>query len=1034
MIAWNKELMDITVYLRSARPTCHARGIAMSRLQRAPKRRSSDGIAWFHWVYLLYFAVVGNDEISAAVPSTKAQWIWPVQSRAENQTACFRRNFTVNQPVKAATLRGWADFNRMSVYLNDRLVAEVEDYGRPCEVDVRPFLQPGDNLLAVQGVSSAGPAAVAVALEVVFEDVDRQEVATDARWIASMLAKEGWQSPAFKPERWTNVKSFGALAAEPCFATTGNAATSELDDYTQWKQALGTNTVADPATFLVPEGFQIELLRSAQPGEDSWIGMTFDPRGRLIVAKESQGLLRMTLPKDNQGAIQVDSINDSLKECRGLLWAYDSLYVNANESKGLYRLRDTDGDDQLDETKLLYSSAGSAGHGRNDLAFGPDGMIYAIHGDSVELPKGFADLTSPFRESRRGIKTREGHVIRTDKEGRHWEIVCAGLRNPYGIDFNADGEMFTYDADAEHDMGAPWYRPTRVDHLVAGADYGWRGVTGSWPPYYPDHPDNGLPNLDIGRGSPTGVKFGTRSNFPPQFRKALFILDWSYGRIICVHLTPRGASYACRAETFVKGRPLNVTDLEFGPDGSLYFVTGGRKTQSGLYRVRYVGPKVTEEPPTTQQLARHDHATGTRALRRKLESLCGPQGSLAVEEAWPHLDSADPWIRHAARIAIEHQPLADWQVRALTESRPGAALTALLALARSDANEAREQIVRRLAELPLERWPVEQQLVALYIHELCLPNLKVSPEIAAAVASRFDRLYPHQSAAMNRSLSGLLGELESPHFIPKTLDLLSGEITEREQLHDLFVLSQCKQAWKLEDRKSFLRAFQRAEQFQGGEGMPKFLRQIKADWEKSLSDSERTELSALTSITQTSFDLSAAPASARPFVKEWKTDDLAASLSAVGQGRSFEQGKAMFATLCIRCHRVSNRGVSIGPDLTSVSRRFSRRDMLESIIQPSKVIAEQYRNVQVVTTDGRIIVGQVAPSTDFRSPALRIATNLLDNGQFIEVPKVEIESHAVSGISPMPQGLLNTLTRDEILDLLAFLEVAGNSNATNFKP
>src|SRR6185369_1719777 len=102
--------------------------------------------------------------------------------------------------------------------------------------------------------------------------------------------------------------------------------------------------------------------------------------------------------------LKVETIEDTLKECRGLLYAYDALYVNANESKGLYRLRDTDGDDRFDEVKLLYASAGSAGHGRNGLALGPDGMIYSIHGDSVEMPTNFDDLTSPFREQRRGQK------------------------------------------------------------------------------------------------------------------------------------------------------------------------------------------------------------------------------------------------------------------------------------------------------------------------------------------------------------------------------------------------------------------------------------------------------------------------------------------------------------------------------------------------------------------------------------------------------------------------------------------------------
>src|SRR5262245_10851268 len=157
-----------------------------------------------------------------------------------------------------------------------------------------------------------------------------------------------------------------------------------------------------------------------------------------------------------------------------------------------------------------------------------------------------------------------------------------GLRNPMDVAFNADGEMFTYEADMERDIGAPWYRPTRVLHLVPGGDYGWRRGIGNLPPYSPDT----LPAaVDIGVGSPTGIEFGTASRFPEPYRQALFIGDWAYGRILAVQLRPRGASYGGSFTEFLAGRPLNVTDLTFGPDGALYFVTGGRGTKSGLYRV-----------------------------------------------------------------------------------------------------------------------------------------------------------------------------------------------------------------------------------------------------------------------------------------------------------------------------------------------------------------------------------------------------------------------------------------------------------------
>src|SRR6266853_4923312 len=139
-----------------------------------------------------------------------------------------------------------------------------------------------------------------------------------------------------------------------------------------------------------------------------------------------------------------------------------------------------------------------------------------------------------------GILAPGGYIVRTDPEGKKWELMLAGFRNSYDFDFNTDGEMFTFDSDMEWDWGLPWYRPTRINHCVLGAEFGWRSGTAVWPSYYPDS----LPAaVNVGVGSPTGVKFGTKSNFPEPYRSCLFAHDWSYGRILAVHLKPQGASY-----------------------------------------------------------------------------------------------------------------------------------------------------------------------------------------------------------------------------------------------------------------------------------------------------------------------------------------------------------------------------------------------------------------------------------------------------------------------------------------------------------
>lgn len=494
-----------------------------------------------------------------------------------------------------------------------------------------------------------------------------------------------------------------------------------FDDYTQWKLAQPDREESAVPEMSTIQGFEVELLRKAKPSEGSWVSMAFDRQGRLTIAREDRGLLRLTLTSPGQSE-SMEVINDTLAECRGLLYAYGDLYANANNSRGLYRLHDSTGDDKFDDVQLLREFPGGVGHGRNDLALGPDGMIYSIHGDSVELPlQQINDLTSPFRDGGRERPQPQGHLIRTDRNGRDWELVATGLRNPFGIDFNVDGELFTYDADAEFDMGAPWYRPTRIAQLVSGADFGWRGLTNQWPPYQLDHADNALPTGNIGKGSPTAVRFGTGSSFPPPWRDALFVLDWAYGRIVACHLFPRGAGYICRRETFVKGRPLNVTDLDFGPDGAMYIITGGRKTESSLYRVRWTGPPEQTTQTSQQQWARTAFSAEQRTLRRQLEQWHKKvDESRAVEAVWPHLSIADPCIRQAARVALEHQPVDRWQRRALSETDPATAAVALLALSRVTEQRPTEKILTALRRLRPSVLSDFDRLTLLQALTLCL--------------------------------------------------------------------------------------------------------------------------------------------------------------------------------------------------------------------------------------------------------------------------------------------------------------------------
>ena len=369
-----------------------------------------------------------------------------------------------------------------------------------------------------------------------------------------------------------------------------------------------------------------------------------------------------------------------------------------------------------------------------------------------------------------------GWIAATDPDGKNWELLTVGFRNAYDMAMNADGELFTYDADMEWDIGMPWYRPTRILHAVAGADFGWRSGTGKWPAYRVDS----LPEVvNIGPGSPVGVEFGYGAKFPAKYQRAMFALDWTFGTIYAVHLTADGASYTGTKEQFLARTPLPLTDTAIGPDGALYFTTGGRNTQSELYRVTYVGPESTAPVD-----ARDTKFADLRALRKKTEAAVDPQENPA-EAATRYiglLSHADRHIRHAARVSLERLPLAAWQERVLARTDPDALIGGVVGLARTVDSPAQPALLAALDRLDFGKLSARQQLDLLRAWQLVFIRLGApDPTVAANLAGRLDPFYPVTTAAtpdaahreaLNRELCDMLVFLKSPTVLAKSLALV----------------------------------------------------------------------------------------------------------------------------------------------------------------------------------------------------------------------------------------------------------------------
>jgi putative heme-binding domain-containing protein len=135
--------------------------------------------------------------------------------------------------------------------------------------------------------------------------------------------------------------------------------------------------------------------------------------------------------------------------------------------------------------------------------------------------------------------------------------------------------------------------------------------------------------------------------------------------------------------------------------------------------------------------------------------------------------------------------------------------------------------------------------------------------------------------------------------------------------------------------------------------------------------------------------------------------------------RHLARGRNVFMEAhCVLCHHFENGGGSFGPDLTAVGSRMATRDILESILEPSKVVADQYKNTIFTLKNGDVLTGRVLDETDAKFLVLTDPVRMTR----ANIPKWNVESHRLSNVSPMPEGLVNTFTEDEIWDLIACLK------------
>ena len=362
---------------------------------------------------------------------------------------------------------------------------------------------------------------------------------------------------------------------------------------------LATPTRAEDLGLKVPPGFRVTLYADEALANDTY-AMTLDAQGRVVVTTRGS----VTVLHDTKGLGKADrATRFAATATGGMGLCFDGPDLWFCGDGWLSRYRDADGDGQADGPPEHLLPLAFAEHGGHAMRKGPDGDWYVIGGNDAGIgPKHAAGKGSPIKAPEAGA------LLRLNPDGRDPEVIAQGFRNPYDFDFNAAGDLFTYDSDVERDAFLPWYSPTRIDHVAYAGHHGWRlnGFLRSWA-RRDDYLDTVSILWPIGRGSPTGVACYRHDQFPAHYRGGLFALDWTFGKVFFLPLRPEaeGTSYETRPEVFLEPTGTHgfaPTDVAVAPDGALFLSIGGRKTRGAVYRVEYVGEGRPDRAKTNEPL------------------------------------------------------------------------------------------------------------------------------------------------------------------------------------------------------------------------------------------------------------------------------------------------------------------------------------------------------------------------------------------------------------------------------------------------
>lgn len=401
------------------------------------------------------------------------------------------------------------------------------------------------------------------------------------------------------------------------------------------------------------------------------------------------------------------------------------------------------------------------------------------------------------------------------------------------------------------------------------------------------------------------------------------------------------------------------------------------------------------------------------------------------------LDQDDRFVRYAARKALERVDRDLWADHILSDEidrRPHGVLEGMLALVETErAATHSDAIFSKLEEI--SKAPMDDEILLDFLRVLQMAFIRDVTggdrldRFKTVLGPRMLGLFPKKDLRINRELQSVVAYLEPPGAIEALLAYLTPDKAQEEQIHTVYALRAIGKGWTPATRNQVIEWFDRGREMAGAASMEGYINNLWDSMLAHLPEAERLgaeerkakalqarEEAAQALLAQIEGESGDAESDLAQMSFEELSDYLEYDPMAY-QPQDLEKGKRVFLKAkCANCHLFGTAGKGGGPDLSTVTSRFRRRDILEAIMYPSKVISDQYQGLEVELDDLSSVTGMVVGENDDTLTLITVS------GERVEIPRKSIVKQVEAQQSIMPEGLLQTMNMQELVSLIYYLE------------